>query len=55
MNIYNSLDANLQSNTNNNHEIFERILVQARDKHLLPIKNVQYCKNKHKINKWMTN
>ena len=54
MNIYNSLDANPQSNPNANYEIFERLLVQARDKHL-PIKNVKYCKNKHKLNKWMTN
>ena len=54
MNIYNSLDANPQSNPNDNYEIFERILVHARDKHL-PIKKVKYCKNKHKLNKWMTN
>ena len=53
MNIYNSLDANLQSNPNDNYEIFERLLVHARDK--LPIKKVKYCKNKHKLNKWMTN
>ena len=39
MNIYNSLDANPQSNPNYNYEISERLLVQARDKHL-PIKNV---------------
>ena len=53
MNIYNSLDANPQSNPNDNYEIFERLLVQAREKHL-PIKNVKYCKNKHNLNKWMT-
>ena len=31
MNIYNSLDANPQSNPNDNYEIFERLLVHARD------------------------
>ena len=54
MNIYNSLDANPQSSPNDNYEIFERLLVHARDKHL-PIKKVKYCKNKHKLNKWITN
>ena len=54
MNIYNSQDANPQSNPNDNYEIFERLLIQARDKHL-PIKNVKYCKKKHKLNKWMSN
>ena len=54
MNIYNPLHANPQSNPNYNYEIFERLLVQARDKHL-HIKNVNYCNNKHKLNKWMTN
>ena len=54
MNIYNSLDANPQSNPNDNYGIFERLLIQARDKHL-PIKIVQYCKHKHKLNKCMTN
>ena len=54
MNIYNSLDANPQFNPNDNYEICERLLVHARDKHL-PIKKVKYCKNKHKLNKWMTN
>ena len=54
MNIYNSPDANPQSNPNDNYEIFERLLVHARDKHL-PIKNVQYWKNKRKLNKWETN
>ena len=29
MNIYSSLDANLQSNPNDNYEIFERLLVHA--------------------------
>ena len=53
MNIYNSLDANPQSNLHDNYEIFERLIVQARDKHL-PINNVKYCQ-KHKLNKWMTN
>ena len=53
MNIYNSLDANPQSIPNNNYEIFERLLVQATDKYL-SIKKVKYCKNKHKLNKWMT-
>ena len=28
------LNANPQSNPNDNYEIFERLLVQARDKHL---------------------
>ena len=54
MNIYNSLDANPQSIPNDNYEIFERLLVHARDKHH-PIKKVKYCKNKQKLNKWMTN
>ena len=54
MNIYNSLDANPQSNPNDNYEIFERLFVQTRDNHL-PIKNVKYRKNVHKLNKWMTN
>ena len=54
MNIYNSLDVNPQSNPNDNYEIFEWLLVQTTDKHL-PIKNVKYCKNKHKLNKWLTN
>ena len=56
INIYNSLNANSQYNPNNNYEIFEPLLslVHARDKHL-PIKKVKYCKNKHKLNKWMTN
>ena len=53
MNTYNSLDANPPSNQNDNYEIFERLLVHARDTHL-PIKKVKYCKNKHKLNKWMT-
>ena len=35
------LDANPQSNPNDNYEIFERLLVHARDKHI-PIKNVKY-------------
>ena len=54
MNIYNSLDANPQYNPNDNYEIFERLLVHARDTHL-PIKKVKFCKNKPKLNKWMTN
>ena len=54
MNIYNSQDANPQSNPNNNYEIFELLLVHAIDNDL-PIKKVKYCKNKHKLNKWMTN
>ena len=51
INIYNSLDANPQSNPNDNYELFERL--HARDKHL-PLK-VKYWKNKLKLNKWMTN
>ena len=54
MNICNSLDANSQSNPNYNYEIFERLLVHVIDKHL-PIRKVNYCKNIHKLNKWMTN
>ena len=54
MNICNTLDVKPQSNPNDNYEIFERLLVHAREKHLL-IKKVRYCKNKHKISKWMTN
>ena len=34
MNIYNSLDANPQSNPNDNYEIFERLLVHEREKTL---------------------
>ena len=43
MNIYNSLVAYPQSNPNYNYEICERLLVQARDKHL-PIRNVNIAK-----------
>ena len=54
MNKYSSLDANPQSNPNDNYELLEQLLVHARDKHL-HIENVKYRINKHKLNKWMTN
>ena len=48
MNKCSLLDVNTQSKLKYNYEIFERLLVHARDKYR-PINNVQYRKNKHNL------
>ena len=52
--IYRSLDANPQFNPDDNYEIFERLQVHARENIFLQrMQTIE--KNKHKLNKWMTN
>ena len=44
----------VDSNPQDNYELFHQLLQNAKDKHL-PKKRVRYDKKKHKSSKWMTN
>ena len=53
-NICEQLQDHVDSNPQDNYELFHRLLQNAKDKHLLK-KRVRYDKKKHKSSKWMTN
>ena len=53
LDIHTSLNDNLQSDPNDNYEIFEKLIIYAKNKHI-PKKTVKYRKQKHKQCKWMT-
>ena len=53
-NICEQLQDHVDSNPQDNYELFHRLLQNAKDKHL-PKKRVRYDKKKHKSSKWMTN
>ena len=53
-NIYDRMLQPLDTNSNDNYEIFITHFQLAKDKHL-PMKSVRYQKRKHKKSKWMTN
>ena len=53
-NICEQLQDHVDSNPQDNYELFHRLLQNAKDKHL-PKKRVRYDKKKHKPSKWMTN
>ena len=52
-NIYDRMHQPLDTNPNDNYEIFITHFQLAKDKHL-PMKSVRYQKRKHKKSKWMT-
>ena len=53
-NICEQLQDHVDSNPQDNYELFHRLLQNAKDKHL-PKKRVRYDKKQHKSSKWMTN
>ena len=53
-NIYDQLDKQLTGDPNANYELFNRLLNNAREKHL-PKKRIKYQKKLHKKSKWITN
>ena len=53
-NICEQLQDHVDSNPQDNYELFHRLLQNAKDKHL-PKKRVRYDKKKHKSSKWITN
>ena len=53
-NICEQLQDRVDSNPQDNYELFHRLLQNAKDKHL-PKKRVRYDKKKHKSSKWITN
>ena len=52
-NIYDHMHQPLDTNPNDNYEIFIRFFQIAKNKHL-PLKSVRYLKRKHKKSKWIT-
>ena len=52
-NMYDRMHQPLDSNPNDNYEIFITLFQLAKNKHL-PMKSVRYQKRKHKKSKWMT-
>ena len=52
-NIYDRMHQPLDTNPNDNYEIFITHFQLAKNKHL-PMKSVRYQKRKHKKSKWMT-
>ena len=52
-NIYNSLDHNLETDPNQNYDIFIEQITLAKEKHL-PYRFVKFNKHRHKGNKWIT-
>ena len=52
-NIYDHMYQPLDTNPNDNYEIFRTLFQLAKNKHL-PMKSVRYQKRKHKKSKWMT-
>ena len=53
-NICEQLQDHVDSNPQDNYELFHRLLQNAKEKHL-PKKRVRYYKKKHKFSKWITN
>ena len=53
-NICEQLQDHVDSNPQDNYELFHRLLQNAKDKHL-PKKPAWYDKKKHKSSKWITN
>ncbi len=53
MNIYNQLNKEINSNINENYEIFEQCIVSSKEKHMYK-KTIRFDKTKHKVNTWMT-
>ena len=52
-NICGQLQQHVDSNSQDNYELFHRLLQNAKEKHL-PKKRVRYDKKKHKSSKWIT-
>ena len=48
-----SLNNDLLSDPNNNYNLLEKIITDARNKHMAP-KMVKFKKYKHKLSPWMT-